>query len=222
MVAIGGLIFRDQNAFVLFLACPLIVIGTDFQLFWRITIKHWKIIFLLPICLLFFHYLPLFFALSSAGLGRTSSVDPTGFVAAGRLFFVVLFSLSFIDDTDPRRLAEGLSRLGLPYRWAFVVYLGLRYVEVLRDTAQDIKDSIKLRMRGRRYGIFGRAQLFARFVFLLVVASLVKAEKTAIAMQSRGFGISPNRTFIRRHRWNVFGIILLGSMCFWLVFVLVH
>jgi energy-coupling factor transport system permease protein len=207
LVAITGIAINETMTFLLFSALPLAVMLSDARLFGAVLAERWRVVVFLPACLVFFHYFGQAFALTTGG---------SGLVPAGRLFLVVLLSLAFFRISDPRRLANGLHRLGLANKWAFAVYLGLRNVEVLRAAAQDIRDSIKLRLRGRRYGLISRIRMFARFVFLLVVTSLLKAEKTALAMDVRGFGLTPERSFIRSHEWTLYGILLCALTCGWI------
>lgn len=221
MVAILGLLVSNVQAFWLLFLFPIFVIATDALLFWRVFYKNWKLILLLPISLLIFHFMPLFFlTYYDAGYIFLENSQGMGMLVAGRVFFVVLLSLTFFQITDPRRLAHGLSRLRLPAKWAFAVYLGLRYVSVLRTVARDIKDSMQLRIRHKRHGLISIIKLRARFVFLLVVTSLIKAEQTTLALDTRGFAIVSNRTFIRSHRWNMCGIMLLILMITWTLFVI--
>lgn len=207
LVAVGGIVITDAKTFLLFAVLPLTVILLDLRLFGTVLLKQWRVVIFLPAALLFFH-----------SLSGTKGAD--GLVPAGRLFIVVLLSLAFFQISDPRRLADGLNRLGLRSKWAFAVYLGLRYVDLLRTSGQDIRDSIRLRLQGRRRGLYSEIRLFARFVFLLVVTSLVKAEKTALAMQARGFGLLDERTFIRRHEWSAYGMFLCILTCGWVAGVL--
>lgn len=207
-VALAAVVVSELSTLILLLAFPLVVILSDVRLFLAVFRKHWKVVLLLPSCLLIFHY-------GTQTLSH-GSINSSAIVPAARMFIVVLLSLAFVDITDPRRLAEGMNRLGLPHKWAFAVYLALRYVEILRVTARDTTDSIKLRMRGRRQQLWGRVLLFGRFVLLLVVSSLVRAEQTTFALQTRGFEVSTKRTFIRRHQWNSYGIILCMLMGIWI------
>jgi energy-coupling factor transporter transmembrane protein EcfT len=219
-VAVAALFIHDATTFAIFLVFPVLVILSDLKLFYRTFAERWKIILLLPACLLLFHYVVQTFSLGNHDPAAVTGGDKDfAFVAAGRVLAVVLFSLAFIEITDPRRLAEGLNRLGLPYKWAFAVYLGLAYVHVLQGVAGDIKDSIRIRMKGRRLGPIARLELFGRFVLLLVIASLVRAEMTSVSILSRGFAISPRRTYIRVHAWSAYGIALCVSMCCWMIVV---
>jgi energy-coupling factor transport system permease protein len=220
-VALAALFIRNATTFAVFIVFPMLVVLSDLKLFWRTFTERWKIILLLPAGLLLFHYVTQMF---SPGNHDPVAGGENGFafVAAGRVLAVVTFSLAFIEITDPRRLAEGLNRLGLPYKWAFAVYLGLAYVHVLQGVGSDIRDSIRIRMKGRRLGPIARLELFGRFVLLLVIASLVRAEMTAVSIQSRGFAISPRRTYIRVHAWNAYGIVLCLSMCCWMIAVFAH
>jgi energy-coupling factor transporter transmembrane protein EcfT len=219
-IAAIGLVL-NPNSFLLFTPWPLIVILSDYRLFGRALLYHWRVVCLLPACLLLFHYVVLGAELHVQNSDSMTD-DISGATIAIRLFFVVLFSLTFFDNTDPRRLAHGITRLGFSYKWAFVAYLSLSQVDALRSTAQDINDSIKLRMGGHRRGLPMTIRLFVYFVFLLIVDSIIRAEKTATALRSRGLGLKSTRTFMRTHHWTATGLLLLAVTYLWTFTIVLH
>jgi energy-coupling factor transport system permease protein len=57
-------------------------------------------------------------------------------------------------------------------------------------------------------------------MFTVIVNGLRKAENTALAIESRGFGAYPDRTYIKRFRWTktgIFLIILFIAFAAWLI-----
>jgi energy-coupling factor transport system permease protein len=45
-------------------------------------------------------------------------------------------------------------------------------------------------------------------LFTVIVNGLRKAESTALAIESRGFGAYPDRTYVKDFHWTVIGILL--------------
>ena len=114
-----------------------------------------------------------------------------------RTLVIGVLSLGFIVSTDGVRLMNSLhqhARLGL--RVTYAVLAGYRTLEELPREWQLIRHAHAVRAgadgRGRpRRGIgaFGRAG------FALLVVSLRRAERLAIALESRGLGLSPRTTW---------------------------
>jgi energy-coupling factor transport system permease protein len=186
--------------------------------------RRLPLILLVPTCLLFFH------AVSHAGhivldLGPVSVTREglrEGLLLFFRVAFVVLASLTFLWTTDIRELMVGLVRIGMPYRFAFAIYLALRYVPIMQVERDIIRDAIAVRCQSRRVGLKWRLRLWVRYIFLLVVNGLRKGEQTAAAMKVRGFGVQRHRTFITPFRLTfngaalIIGSAVVVSVLFWL------
>ncbi|MGH8875234.1 MAG: hypothetical protein ACRDVM_08300, partial [Acidimicrobiia bacterium] len=50
-----------------------------------------------------------------------------------------------------------------------------------------------------------------RYVIPLLASSLQKAQRTAIAMDARGFGFAPTRTYMESFQWRWEGWVLTGG-----------
>lgn len=114
-----------------------------------------------------------------------------------RTLVIGVLSLGFIVSTDGVRLMTSLhrhARLGL--RVTYAVLAGYRTLEELPREwqlirhAHAVRAGVDRRGRPRRgLGAFGRA------AFALLVVSLRRAERLAIALESRGLGLSPRTTW---------------------------
>lgn len=139
----------------------------------------------------------------------TGGLDYGGVIATRTALFAIT-SLVFVWTTDPRDLAIGFTRLGVPYRFAFALFIGLRFIPVWQDEVQIIREAQAVRgVRRAEPGLAGRYRALTRFLLPVFVSVLRRAENTAIAMDSRAFGAFPRRTYVNGFRWTRSGALLL-------------
>jgi len=125
-----------------------------------------------------------------------------------RLAIMVMASFMLIWTTDIRELMTGLVRLGLPYRFAFAIFMALRFLPVIQQEVDAVRAAHAIRGRAARSQLSHRIRLWQRYLFTVIVNGLRKAENTATAIESRGFGAYPDRTYVKDFRWSVSGILL--------------
>ena len=121
---------------------------------------------------------------------------------------MVLASFIFIWTTDIRDLMTGLVRIGMPYRFAFAIFLALRFLPIIQQEVEAVKSAHAIRGRASNSLIRHRFRLWQRYMFTVIVNGLRKAENTALAIESRGFGAYPDRTYTKEFHWTWAGILL--------------
>ena len=126
-----------------------------------------------------------------------------------RITIMVLASFILIWTTDIRDLMVGLVSIGMPYRYAFTVFMALRFLPVVQQEVDAVKSAHAIRGRASRSPLQHRFRLWQRYMFTVIVNGLRKAENTALAIESRGFGAYPDRTFVKEFRWSTVGIVIL-------------
>ena len=114
-----------------------------------------------------------------------------------------------IWTTDIRELMVGLVHLGIPYRYAFAVFMALRFLPIVQQEVDAVKAAHAIRGRASSSPIRHRFRLWQRYLFTVIVNGLRKAESTALAIESRGFGAYPDRTYVKEFRWTAIGILLM-------------
>ena len=106
-----------------------------------------------------------------------------------RTLVIGVLALGFVVSTDGVRLMTSLhqhARLGL--RFTYAVLAGYRTLEELPREWQLIRHAHAVRTRpGSGGGVSG----FARAGFALLVVSLRRGERLAMALESRGLGLAP-------------------------------
>jgi len=139
-----------------------------------------------------------------------------------RLAIMVMASFMLIWTTDIRDLMVGLVRVGLPYRFAFAIFMALRFLPLVQQEVAAVRAAHAIRGKAARSPLQHRFRLWQRYLFTVIVNGLRKAESTAIAVESRGFGAYPDRTFVKDFHWSVSGLILIaiylafaGGLLYW-------
>jgi energy-coupling factor transport system permease protein len=138
-----------------------------------------------------------------------------------RITIMVLASFIFIWTTDIRDLMTGFVRIGMPYRFAFAIFLALRFLPIVQQEVDAVKAAHAIRGRALRSPIRHRFRLWQRYMFTVIVNGLRKAENTALAIESRGFGAYPDRTYVKTFRWTRIGLFLILffiAFAAWLVY----
>ena len=123
---------------------------------------------------------------------------------AVRFLGILAASFLFVDVTDPDRLAHGLIRLGIPYRFGYLLILALRFVPFFRDELRAVREA--QRMRGIMVSVRSpRAILHAvRYTFVpVLVSAMSRVDSIALSMKGRCFGLHPTRTATGRELWGL-------------------
>jgi energy-coupling factor transport system permease protein len=126
-----------------------------------------------------------------------------------RLSVMVLSSFVLIWTTDTRDLMVSLNKAGMPYRYAFAVFLALRFLPLIQREVDAVQSAHAIRGRATRSGIVHRIKLWQRYVFTVLINGLRKAEATATAIECRGFGAYPDRTYVKDVTFHPADLLLL-------------
>jgi energy-coupling factor transport system permease protein len=120
-----------------------------------------------------------------------------------RIMLISFASMVFIWTTDPRKLVLGLVHLGVPYRIGYGLFVALRFMPLLENEAEVIRQAIAVRGVAE---VSGRREALRRYVMPLLVAAVRRSEDIAITMDSRAFGAYPTRTYVDPFRWTASGV----------------
>jgi energy-coupling factor transport system permease protein len=120
-----------------------------------------------------------------------------------RLINIVLTSTLFVATTDPTLLANALTRIGLSYRYAFLLVLTLRLVPLFDQEASTVLNAQKTRGIAIDKGIIRGIYTRIRYTFLpLIFSALGRVDALTLAMDGRGFGYAKTRTFLRQSKFS--------------------
>ena len=128
-----------------------------------------------------------------------------------RFLVILSASLLFAQVTDPDRLAAGVVRLGIPYRYAYLLILSLRFVPFFQRELRIVREA--QRLRGIQPGIrsLKAIRTAARYTFVpVLVSGLTRVESIAMSMKGRCFGLYRERTVGTRERQSVEDVMVWG------------
>ena len=112
----------------------------------------------------------------------------------------MMLVLPLVSMTTPVHVFTlGLVRLGLPYRLAYTMTTALNLIPILQTEANVIRDAQRLRAFQvfERGGFFEKLRAYPALVTPLIIGAMRRAQLIAVAMDSRAFGASVHRTYIR-------------------------
>ncbi|MBK1866861.1 energy-coupling factor transporter transmembrane component T family protein [Aestuariivirga sp. YIM B02566] len=124
-----------------------------------------------------------------------------GLAVCCRLLIPMLaFQLVFMTS-DPRDIVLGLARIGVPYRVAFLFSTTFRFVPLLFEEMEGIKEAQRLRgVDIDSLGLVRKLIAMARMLVPLVMICLSKAQLMEIALQAKAFTGSGDRTYLHPTR----------------------
>lgn len=121
-----------------------------------------------------------------------------GVAIAIRVLAVAIPGVVLMVSTDPTDLADALGqKLKLPARFVLGALAALRLVGVMFAQWQALTMARRARGLGDSTGVLGGMKVMAGQAFALLVLSVRRATRLAMAMEARGFGASGRRTWAR-------------------------
>jgi energy-coupling factor transport system permease protein len=199
LIAVGLFFFHSPLSGAVLFVCVLLVAVLLARVPVSTVLSSSKLIFGIASLLMIFH----FFAnpgLPVYQLGPLTITD-AGLIKGPVLFFrlsvVVLASFVFIWTTESRDLMIAFAKAGINYRYAFAVFLALRFLPLVQREVTAVQAAHAIRGRSTSSGLVHRFKLWRRYMFTVIVNGLRKAEATATALECRAFGCYPDRTYVK-------------------------
>ncbi|TXI63649.1 energy-coupling factor transporter transmembrane component T family protein [Mycolicibacterium mageritense] len=125
-----------------------------------------------------------------------------------RVLAIALPSVLLFADVQATELADGLGQvLRLPARFVVGALAGMRLVGLLHQDWQYLGYA----RRARGVADHGRLRRFLGQAFALLVFAIRRGTKLATAMEARGFGAYPNRTWARPSTFGVREFLLIAA-----------
>lgn len=134
-------------------------------------------------------------------------------------YFVALpVAILFISATNPSEFAASLNSIGVSYKAAYSVAIALRYIPDIQRDYHSISQAQQA--RGVEFGksepFFKRMKNSVNILLPLILTSLNRIDTISNAMELRGFGKHPKRTWYTRRPFgrNDFIAVGLGLVLF--------
>lgn len=140
-----------------------------------------------------------------------------GISLALRVLAFASLSFAFVFTTEPVHFMYSLMRQWrLPPRLAYGVLAGFRLLPTFLDELTLIRKAHRIRGVDRAGGLTDRVKRLGRYLIPLLAGAIRKAERAAMAMESKGFTGSRDRTFyynptITPKDW-LFFLLMLGGL----------
>jgi len=210
MVALGLFVFKTPIAGGITFTLILLLTMIAGKIGLREILRSGLIVFGLGFLLMVFHL----FIDPGTEVFRLGFLSVTDFgLIQGPVFFfrlsvIVLASFVLIWTTDTRDLMTSLVKTGMPYRYAFTIFLALRFLPLIQKEVEAVKAAHSIRGRASGSSLGHRFKLWQRYVFTILINGLRKAEVTADALECRAFGHSETRTYLKDVHFKPADLIL--------------
>ena len=115
-----------------------------------------------------------------------------------RLLAIVSASLLFVLTTDPVQFVIALiHQARLPVRVGYAVFAAYRFMPLVQEELDTIRAAHQVRGATSGRGVLARLRQMLGYAIPLLAISVRRAERVALAMDSRGFGARSDRTYYR-------------------------
>ncbi|MBY0146292.1 energy-coupling factor transporter transmembrane protein EcfT [Neobacillus niacini] len=142
-----------------------------------------------------------------------------------RVLSFATLSIMFTLTTKPTDfLLSLMQQCKLPPKLAYGIMAGYRFLPLIKEEFQTLQNAHRVRGVARARTIPEKVKQIKRYVIPLLAGAIRKAERTALAMESKGFTGDKNRIFYReitvsRIDWLFFtlmiGAVLLSTFISW-------
>ncbi|WP_047982250.1 energy-coupling factor transporter transmembrane component T family protein [Ornithinibacillus contaminans] len=137
----------------------------------------------------------------------------TGISLALRSLCFVALSLLFIFTTDSTKFMLSLmQQCKLPPKITYGILAGYRFLPTFQQEFQIIKQAHRIRGVSRTPGFGGKLQQIKRYAIPLLANGIRKAERVAIAMESKGFTGDTERTYYHEMKISIRDWLFLSMM----------
>ncbi|MCP3964810.1 MAG: energy-coupling factor transporter transmembrane protein EcfT [Lentisphaerae bacterium] len=187
----------------------LLALGSVFLLFSKIPFRIIRNLFI--VVLLFTLTNALFILLITPEYGTVLTGSTTNLfygLTFETLFYIFTLSLKYISllpvvmilifTTHPSRFASSLSKLGIPYKWAYTFNIMFRYIPDIQNEFKTIANAQAARglsIKKDEKSIVKRARNLFNLTIPLINSALARIDKVSNAMDLRGFGKYGKRTW---------------------------
>ena len=121
-----------------------------------------------------------------------------GLTMVSRTLAIFATSALFVLTTNPIDFVVALiHQARLPVRVGYAVFAAYRFVPLVQEELDNIRAAHQVRGAASGRGIVARLRQSAGYAIPLLAISVRRAERVALAMDSRGFGARPDRTYFR-------------------------
>jgi energy-coupling factor transport system permease protein len=232
VITISILLFQSSNLLkIYFIVISLILIFTFGKLPFKVAKPRYKMMIIFSFTIFFvqiifvhgenllFHLIPLtiggygpFFPVYEQGIYQ-------GFLLIGRFWGLIVISWVFVNSTNPFSFAQSLTKLKIPYRFAFSLSLALRFAPVFSTETSIVQNAQQTRGLNVNPSSFkGILNLLRHTLIPMIGSTLTRVRDITISMDGRAFGSYTSRSYIREIPFTLFdGLKMIVLLCLLLI-----
>lgn len=121
-----------------------------------------------------------------------------GLLLIGRFWGLITISWVFINSTNPFHFAQSLTKIGIPYRFAYSLSLALRFTPVFSIETNIIQNAQQARgLNVNPNNVRGIMNLLHYTLIPMISSTLNRIRDITISMDGRAFGSYPTRSYIK-------------------------
>lgn len=139
--------------------------------------------------------------------GKGLPLETVWFALTLSMKYMAIFPLMllFVLTTHPSKFASSLNKIGVPYKVAYAINIALRYIPDVNKEFKNIMYAQEARGVAFKKGeasIFTRMRNYNTILVPLIISSLNRIEVISNAMNLRGFGNLPKRTWYNGQKYS--------------------
>jgi energy-coupling factor transport system permease protein len=143
-----------------------------------------------------------------------------GLIVILRTCALLSLSLLFTLTTDTSDFIRAMvQQWKLPYKLGYGALAAFRFLPMLQAEMQLIQAAHKVRGIADQGGIRVHYDRLRRYAIPLLATAIRRAERTALAMDGRAFGVFPTRSYYKQFRFTISDYLFIAS--FWLLNILI-
>jgi len=121
-----------------------------------------------------------------------------GLTMVSRTLAIFATSALFVLTTNPIDFVTALiQQARLPVRVGYAVFAAYRFVPLIQEELENVRAAHQVRGGTGGRGLLAQLRQSFGYAIPLLAISVRRAERVALAMDSRGFGARPARTYFR-------------------------
>lgn len=136
----------------------------------------------------------------------TSEGVLSGVTIAGKFLSLIMMSWIFVATTRPAEFSSSLISSRLPYRFAYLPALAMRFVPIFEMELNSVREAQVVRGLKLDRSIRGLLRSAKYTVLPMFFVAMFKVNSLAASMTGRGFGLHRDRTLLhpcRMTRWDL-------------------
>lgn len=139
----------------------------------------------------------------------------SGITIAGKFLCLIMMSWIFVSTTKPSEFSSALVSSKLPYRYAYLPALAMRFVPVFEVELNSVREAQVVRGLRLDRSVKGLLRAARYTVIPMFFVAMFKVNSLAASMTGRGFGLYRDRTMlhpVRMTLWDTAAVVATTAM----------